>query len=113
VPGNDVDLNVGALGNSTQQIMRARWAAVRFPCSGPRAALPLLTFAFFAERTRHQHELHGVWAGDVAVISKQPAASGLSTSRCKSRNRIARRAHGFHTNTNLDKTAASGVLEVN
>jgi hypothetical protein len=51
--------------------------------------------------------------GDVAVISKQPAGLGIIhlTLQIPASAAVGARAL-FIENTNLDKTAASGVLEV-
>src|SRR5229473_936565 len=100
--------------NSSPRAIRARWVAARFRCHGPRAALRPRTFAFSrrAFDTSMTYTVSG--PGDVAVISKQPAGLGIIHLTLQVPANATPGARTlFIQNTNLDKTAASGVLEVN
>jgi hypothetical protein len=114
-PGNDVDLNVAALGQfimaSNACILGGSAIPLQRPASGTSTA-DVCLFSQSGLDTSMTYTVSG--PGDVAVIAKQPAGLGiihLTLQIPASASPGARTL--FIQNTNLDKTAASGVLEVN
>ena len=114
VPGDDLDLNVAALG---------AFSVANNSCTLGGNAIPLLRAAsgsltvdicLFSQSgfdTSMTYVVSG--PGDVAVISKQPAGLGIIHLTLQIASNAAAGARTlFIQNTNLDKTAASGVLEV-
>ena len=115
VPGNDVDLNVGALGqfNTTSNACTLGGSAIPLlrPTSGTSTA-DICIFSQSGLDTSMSYTVSG--PADVAVISKQPAGLGIIHLTLQVPATAAPGARTlFIQNTNLDKTAASGVLEVN
>jgi hypothetical protein len=114
VAGNDLDLNVAALGvfstaNNSCTLGGNAIPVVR-PASGTSTA-DICLFSQSGSDTSMTYTVSG--AGDVAVIAKQPAGLGiihLTLQIPASATPGARTL--FIQNTNLDKTAASGALEV-
>jgi len=114
LPGNDVDLDIAALGsfntaNNTCGLGGNPVTVVR-PVNGAATA-DICVFSQSGLDSSMTYTVSG--PGDVTVIAKQPAGLGiihltlqiLSTAQAGVRTL-------FIQNTNLDKTAASGVLEV-
>ncbi len=113
-PANDVDLDIAALGlfntaNNTCGLGGNPVIVVR-PVNGAATA----DICVFSESGLDSSMAYAVSGpGDVTVIAKQPAGLGiihltlqiLSTAQAGVRTL-------FIQNTNLDETAASGVLEV-
>jgi hypothetical protein len=114
VPGNDVDLNVAALGafssaNNSCTLAGNPLVLLR-PANGTATA-DICLFSQSGLDTSMTYSVSG--PGDVAVISKQPAGLGIIHLTLQ----IPAGAHPgaralFIQNTNLDKTAASGALEI-
>ncbi len=115
VPGNDVDLNVGALGqfNATSNACTLGGSAIPLP--RPASGISTADICIFSQSgldTSMTYTVSG--PGDVAVITKQPAGLGIIHLTLQVPATAAPGARTlFIQNTNLDKTAASGVLEVN
>jgi hypothetical protein len=114
VPGNDLDLNVAALGifstTSNSCTLGGNPIPLLRPASGTASA-DICIFSQSGFDTSMTYTVSG--PGDVSVISKQPAGLGiihLTLQVPASATAGARTL--FIQNTNLDKTAASGVLEV-
>ena len=114
LPGDNVDLNIAALGTfstgtntcslSGNPVVLAR------PASGAGTA-DICLFSQAGLDTSMTYSITG--PGDVFVVAKQPAGLGII--------RLTAQVHAsalpgartlFIQNTNLDKTAASGVSEV-
>jgi hypothetical protein len=115
VPGNDVDLNVAALGafsiaNNSCALGGNPISLVR-PASGTSTA-DICLFSQSGLDTSMTYTVSG--PGDITVISKQPAGLGIIHLTLQIPATAAPGARTlFIQNTNLDKTAASGALEVN
>ena len=114
VPGNDLDLNVAALGtfNTTNNSCTLGGNAISLPrpASGTSTA-DICLFSQSGLDTSMTYTVSG--AGDVAVIAKLPAGLGIIHLTLQVPATAATGARTlFIQNTNLDKTAASGVLEV-
>jgi hypothetical protein len=115
VPGNDLDLNVAALGpfNSANNSCTLGGSAIPLPrpASGTSTA-DICVFSQSGLDTSMTYTVSG--PGDVAVIAKQPAGLGIIHLTLQVPASAAPGARTlFIQNTNLDKAAASGVLEVN
>jgi hypothetical protein len=114
VPGNDLDLNVAALGAFSTANNSCSLAGN--PVGLPRPASGIATselclFSASGLDTSMTYTITG--PGDVTVIAKQPAGLGIIhlTLQISALALPGARAL-FIQNTNLDKTAASGALEV-
>ncbi|HEV1994988.1 MAG TPA: hypothetical protein VGR03_11710 [Candidatus Acidoferrum sp.] len=86
VPGNDLDLDVAALGLFVTSSNSCTLGGSAIPLQRPASGTSTADICIFSQSgfdTSMTYTISG--SGDVAVISKQPAGSGLSTSRCKSR----------------------------
>jgi len=51
-------------------------------------------------------------AGDVTVVSKQPAGLGIITLRCKYPPPRLRRAHALHSKRKFGQNRRTGALEM-
>ena len=114
VPGNNFDLNVAALGqfNTASNTCTVGGSAIPLqrPASGTATA-DVCVFSQSGFDTSMTYTVSG--PGDLAVISKQPAGLGIIHLTLQIPASTAPGARTlFVQNTNLDKTAASGVLEV-
>ena len=114
VPGNSVDLDVAALGafslaNNSCTLAGNPVVVVR-PVSGAATA-ELCVFSFSGLDTSMSYSVSG--SGDVAVIAKQPAGLGIIHLTLQVRSDAVTGTRTlFIQNSNLDKTAATGALEV-
>ena len=114
VPGNDVDLNVAALGAFSTANNSCTLGGNAIPLVRPASGTATADICLFSQSgfdTSMTYTVSG--PGDVAVIAKQPAGLGiihLTLQVSAAASAGARTV--FIQNTNLDKTAASGVLEV-
>ncbi len=114
IPGNDVDLNVAALGAfstaSNSCTLGGNAVALQRPASGTATA-DICLFSASGLDTSMTYTVSG--PGDVAVIAKQPAGLGIIHLTLQIPSSAAPGARAlFIQNTNLDKTAATGALEV-
>lgn len=114
MPGNDLDLNVAALGLFITASNTCTLGGSAIPLQRPASGTSTADICLFSQSgldTSMTYTVSG--PGDVAVISKQPAGLGIIHLTLQI---PASAAFGARTlsvqNTNLDKTAASGVLEV-
>jgi hypothetical protein len=115
VPGHDLDLNVAALGqfNTSSNSCTLAGSAILLqrPASGTSTA-DICIFSQSGLDTSMTYTVSG--PGDVTVIAKQPAGLGIIHLTLQVPAGAAPGARTlFIQNTNLDKAAASGVLEVN
>jgi hypothetical protein len=115
VPGNDLDLNVAAIGQfvAASNMCALGGSAILLP--RPATGTSTAEICIFSQSgfdTSMTYTVSG--SGDVAVIAKQPAGLGIIHLTLQIPASAAPGARTlFIQNTNLDKTAASGVLEVN
>lgn len=114
VPGNDLDLNVAALGvfstANNSCTLGGNPILLTRPASGTTTA-DVCLFSQSGFDTSMTYTVSG--PGDVSVISKQPAGLGIIHLTLQVSASAAPGARTlFIQNTNLDETAASGVLEV-
>jgi hypothetical protein len=114
VPGNNLDLNVAAVGafstGNNSCALTGNPVVLTRPASGVASA-DVCLFSQSGFDTSMTYTVSG--AGDVTVITKQPAGLGiihLTLQIAAGATPGARTL--FIQNTNLDKTAASGALEV-
>jgi len=113
-PANPLDLNVAAIGvfstaNNSCTLTGNLVALVRAASGTSNADLCLFSQAGFD--TSMTYTVSG--AGDVTVIAKQPAGLGIIHLTLQiAANAVAGARTLFIQDTNLDKTAASGALEV-
>jgi len=114
VPGNNLDLNVAALGAfstaNNSCALTGNPVVLMRPASGTASA-DICLFSQSGFDTSMTYTVSG--SGDVVVIAKQPAGLGIIHLTLQ----IAATATPggrtlFIQSTNLDKTAASGALEV-
>ncbi len=115
VPGNDLDLNVAALGLFVTSSNTCTLGGSAIPLPRPASGTATADICIFSQSgfdTSMTYTVSG--PGDVAVISKQPAGLGIIHLTLQVPANAAPGARTlFIQSTNLDKTAASGVLEVN
>jgi hypothetical protein len=115
VPGNDVDLNVAALGQFNTATNACTLGGSAIPLPRPTSGTSTADICLFSQSGLDISMNYSVSGpGDVAVISKQPAGLGIIHLTLQIPATAAPGARTlFIQNTNLDKTAATGVLEVN
>ncbi len=114
VPGNNFDLDVAALGAFSTTNNSCTLGGNAIPLLRPASGTATADICVFSQSgfdTSMTYTVSG--PGDVAVISKQPAGLGIIhlTLQVPASATLGARTL-FIQNTNLDKTAASGVLEV-
>jgi len=113
-PGNPLDLNVAAIGvfstaNNSCALTGNPVTLVR-PATGT-ASVDMCLFSQSGFDTSMTYTMSG--PGDVSVIAKQPAGLGIIHLTLQvAANAVTGARTLFIQNTNLDKTAASGALEV-
>jgi hypothetical protein len=114
VPGDDLDLNIGALGLFFTASNTCTLGGSAIPLPRPTSGTSTADICIFAQSGLDSSMTYTVSGpGDVAVISKQPAGLGIIHLTLQVPSSAAPGARTlFIQNTNLDKTAASGVLEV-
>lgn len=113
-PGNDLDLNVAALGAFSTTTNSCALGGNPIPLQRPASGTATADICLFSQSgfdTSMTYTVSG--PGDVTVVSKQPAGLGiihLSLQIPATASPGARTL--FIQNTNLDKTAATGSLEI-
>jgi hypothetical protein len=112
--GNDVDLSIAALGLFSAANNSCSLAGNPIHVTRPSSGSSNLEICVFSQSgldTSMTYSISG--SGDVSVGAKQPAGLGIIhlTLQVLSTAQIGPRTL-FIQNTNLDKTAASGALEV-
>ena len=113
-PGDDLDLSVGALGAfsvaNNSCFLAGNPVVLQRPASGV-ATTDICAFSPGGLDTSMAYTVTG--SGDVTVIAKQPLGLGIIHLTLQiSATALPGARTLFIQNTNLDKTAASGVLEV-
>jgi hypothetical protein len=113
-PGSSVDMDVGALGLFSVTSNTCTLAGSPIPIARPASGTTAIDICVFSQGgldTSMTYTVSG--AGDVSVVAKQPAGLGIIhlTLQVTATAQPGARTL-FIQNTNLDKTAASGVLEV-
>jgi len=114
VPGDDLDLNIAALGSFSTATntcsLDGNPIVILRPASGA-ATVDVCLFSQAGFSASMAYSITGT--GDVTVVAKQPAGLGIIhlTLQVTAGAQTGARTL-FVQNTNLDKTVASGVLEV-
>ncbi len=113
-PGSDFDLNVAALGLFSTANNSCTLGGNPIPLLRPASGTSTADICLFSQSgfdTSMTYTVSG--PGDVAVISKQPAGLGIIHLTLQVPASALPGARTlFIQNTNLDKTAASGAMEV-
>jgi len=114
VPGNNLDLNVAALGLFIPTSNTCTLGGSAIPLQRPASGTSTADICLFSQSgldTSMTYTVSG--PGDVSVIAKQPAGLGIIhlTLQIPASAAVGARTLSVQ-NTNLDKTAASGALEV-
>ena len=114
VPGDDVDLNIAALGAFSTTNNSCTLAGNPLVLTRPASGTSTTDVCLFSQSgldTSMSYTVSG--PGDVAVISKQPAGLGIIHLTLQIPAGAFPGARTlFIQNTNLDKTAATGALDV-
>ena len=114
VPGSDLDLNVAALGVFSIATNSCNLAGNPVPLMRPSTGVAAADICLFSQSGLDASMTYLVSGpGDVTVVAKQPAGLGiihLTLQVAAAASPGARTL--FVQNTNLDKAAASGALEV-
>jgi len=114
-PGNDVDLDIGALGQFNTATNACTLGGNAIPLQRPVNGSSTADVCIFSQSgldTSMTYTVSG--PGDIAVVSKQPAGLGIIHLTLQVPSTAAPGARTlFVQNTNLDRTAASGGFEVN
>jgi hypothetical protein len=114
VPGNDLDITVAALGAFSTASNACVLSGNPIPLPRPVTGTATADICLFSQSgfdTSMAYTVSG--SGDIVVISKQPAGLGIIHLALQVPATAAPGARTlFIQNTNLDKTAASGALEV-
>jgi len=113
-PGNDLDLNVAALGAFSTATSSCVLGGSSVPLQRPASGTATADICLFSQSgfdTSMAYTVSG--PGDITVISKQPAGLGIIHLTLQIPATAAPGARTLFMQTiNLDKTAASGALEV-
>ncbi len=114
VSGGDVDLNIAALGTFSTVNNSSTLGGNPLVLSRPLSGISTIDVCLFSQSgldTSMTYTVSG--PGDVAVISKQPAGLGIIHLTLQiPANALPGARTLFIQNTNLDKTAATGALEI-
>ena len=113
-PSNDLDLNVAALGAFSTATSSCVLGGSSVPLQRPASGTATADICLFSQSgfdTSMAYTVSG--PGDITVISKQPAGLGIIHLTLQIPATAAPGARTLFMQTiNLDKTAASGALEV-
>jgi hypothetical protein len=112
--GNDVDLNVAALGMFSVANNSCSLSGNPLPLLRPASGSTTFNICVFSESGLDTSMTYTVTGpGDVAVITKQPAGLGIIQLTLQVPSGALPGARTlFIQNTNLDETAASGALVI-
>ena len=113
-PGSSVDLNVGALGIFSTVTNSCNLAGNPIPVARPASGAVTADVCVFSQSGLDTGMTYAVSGpGDVSIIAKQPAGLGIIhlTLQVAAGAQLGARTL-FIQNANLDRTAATGVLEV-
>ena len=114
VPGNDVDLDVAALGSFSAVNNSCTLGGNPVMLTRPQSGVATADVCLFSQSGLNASMTYTVTGpGDVAVIAKQPLGLGIIRLTLQLAATAAPSARTlFIQNTNLDKTAATGTLWV-
>jgi hypothetical protein len=114
VPGNDVDLDVAALGSFSPVNNSCTLGGNPVMLTRPQSGVATTDVCLFSQSGLDASMTYTVTGpGDVAVIAKQPLGLGIIRLTLQLSATAAPSARTlFIQNTNLDKTAATGTLWV-
>jgi hypothetical protein len=114
VPGNDVDLDVAALGTFSAANNSCTLGGNPVALTRPQSGVATADVCLFSQSGLDASMTYTVTGpGDVAVIAKQPLGLGIMRLTLQLPATAAPSARTlFIQNTNLDKTAATGTLWV-
>jgi hypothetical protein len=114
VPGNDVDLDVAALGSFSAVNNSCTLGGNPVMLTRPQSGVATADVCLFSQSGLDASMAYTVTGpGDVAVIAKQPLGLGIIRLTLQLPATAAPSARTlFIQNTNLDKTAATGTLWV-
>ena len=112
--GNDVDLDVEALGDFSTSNNSCTLGGSAVPLQLPASGTTTADICIFSESGLDVSMTYGITGpGDITVISQQPLGLGIIQLTLQiPATAVAGARTLFIQNTNLDKTGASGVLEV-
>ncbi|HEY1424092.1 MAG TPA: hypothetical protein VGF20_11605 [Candidatus Acidoferrum sp.] len=114
VPGDNVDLDIAALGNFSTGTNTCTLAGNPVVLTRPATGAATFDICVFSQAGLDSSMTYSVGGpADVSVVAKQPAGLGIIhiTLQVQASANPSARTLFIH-NLNLDKTAASGVLEV-
>ena len=113
-PANDLDMNVAALGSFSTVNNFCTLGGNPIPLLRPASGTATADICLFSQSGFDTSMTYAVTGpGDITVIAKQPAGLGIIHLTLQIAASAAPGARTlFIQNTNLDKTAASGALEV-
>jgi hypothetical protein len=113
-PGNDLDMNVAALGIFSTANNSCTLGGNPIPLQRPASGTATTDICLFSQSGFDTSMTYTVTGpADITVIAKQPAGLGMIHLTLQVPATAAPGARTlFIQNTNLDKTAASGALEV-
>ncbi len=114
VPGNDVDINVAAIGIFSTANNSCTLGGNPVAITRPNTGIATADVCLFAQSGLDVSMAYTVTGpGDVTVIAKQPVGLGIIHLTMQlSANSLPSARTLFVQNTNLDKTAATGTLWV-
>jgi hypothetical protein len=114
VPGDDVNLDIAALGSFSTGTNTCTLAGNPIPLARPSTGAITIDVCLFSQAGLDTSMAYSVSGpGDVSVVAKQPAGLGIIHLTLQIQASALPGARSlFIQNLNLDKTAASGVLEV-
>jgi len=114
VPGDNVDLDIAALGNFSAATNTCTLAGNPIVLTRPASGAMTTDVCIFSQAGLDTCMAYSVTgAGDISVVAKQPAGLGIIHLTLQVQANAQNGARTlFIQNQNLDKTAASGVLEV-
>jgi hypothetical protein len=113
-PGNDLDMNVTALGSFSTANNSCTLGGNPIPLQRPASGTATADICLFSQSGFDTSMTYTVTGpADITVIAKQPAGLGIIHLTLQVPATATPGARTlFIQNTNLDKTAASGALEV-
>jgi hypothetical protein len=114
MPGNNVDLDIAALGVFATNTNTCTLSGNPIVLTRPASGASTLDICLFSQAGLDSSMTYSIGGpGDVTVAAKQPAGLGIIHLTLQIQASAQKGARTlFVQNLNLDKTAASGVLEV-
>jgi hypothetical protein len=114
VPGFSLDMSIAALGTFVPATNTCTLGGSPVPLQRPASGIASTDICIFSQSSFDTSMSYAVSGpGDVAIISKQPAGLGIIHLTLQiPANALPGARTIFIQNSNLDETAASGVLEI-